>query len=543
MRSKFKEKPCTRFPVTMVAIIMAIMFISCGPLHASAAGGDIKVILNGEQVNLDNPPVMVNNRLLVPFRGIFKALGAGMEWDDRQRVVKAEKGETVIFLKVGANKATVNEREVSLDTPAILLGNRLYVPLRFVSETLEQKVSWDQATRQVLITSPSIPAPAPASVFQEKILENDTELKYHPDYSAVFKAGTRAMVDGQGNIKRGTLKNDTMLPYRGLNMMVFRGGTELEFNDKGCVIEGTLKHDSELTCGQGTQVWFTCAQPVAFYPDGHVKKGTILNDSNFHIAATEQIRFKARTEVEFDEQGYLVKGTLPANTKLRYSLRLDEDGNLSRLGEQWIVLLGEKPVTFSSRGLVIKGTLSEDSLLYYGDGLLVDFKEETEVSFDDNGFVKSGTLLVTSSLINARGLSIPIKKETVVQFFEGYLSQGILGSSIVLITASGSEVPLKEGSLVVFDEHGYLKQGTISGHTSLLYSDTEVKMVPLSRYERQYAIFMANTRIEFTNKGLVKSGTLAKSCSLPIADGKVQVFKANTRVSFDEKGFATVARP
>lgn len=540
MHSKFKEKPCTRFLVTMVAIIMAIMFVSCGPLHASAAGGDIKVILNGEQVNLDNPPVMVNNRLLVPFRAIFKALGAGMEWDDRQRVVKAEKGEMVIFLKVGANKATINEREVSLDTPAILLGNHLYVPLRFVSETLEQKVSWDQAKRQVVITSPSIPVPA--AVFQEKILEDDTELVYRPDYSAVFKAGTRALVDGQGHIKRGILKDDTMLPYRGLNMMVFRGGTEVEFNDKGCVAKGTLKHDSELRCGQGNQVWFTCAQPVAFYPDGQLQKGTIINDSNFHIAATEQIRFKARTEVEFDEQGYLVTGVLAANTNLRYSLRLDEDGNLSRLGEQWIIVLGEKPVTFSSRGLVIKGTLSEDSLLYYGDGLLVDFKEETEVSFDDNGFVKSGTLLVTSSLKNARGLSMPIKKETVVQFFEGYLSQGILGSNIVLITASGSEVPLKEGSLVVFDEHGYLKQGTISGNTSLLYSDTEVKMVPLSRYERQYAMFMADTRVEFTKKGLVKSGILAKSCSLPIADSKVQVFTANTRVTFDEKGFATASR-
>jgi hypothetical protein len=52
-------------------------------------------------------------------------------------------------LRIGENRATVNGKNVAFDTKAEFKNGRTMVPLRFVSEVLGAKVTWDQNTKTV----------------------------------------------------------------------------------------------------------------------------------------------------------------------------------------------------------------------------------------------------------------------------------------------------------------------------------------------------------------------------------------------------------
>lgn len=47
-------------------------------------------------MNLDVEPQMMNDRVMVPFRAIFEALGADIEWDADTATATASKGSTVV---------------------------------------------------------------------------------------------------------------------------------------------------------------------------------------------------------------------------------------------------------------------------------------------------------------------------------------------------------------------------------------------------------------------------------------------------------------
>lgn len=56
-----------------------------------------------------------------------------------------------IILKIGSKIANVDGKEVEMDVAPLILENRTFVPVRFVSEVLGCKVNWDEKDREVTI--------------------------------------------------------------------------------------------------------------------------------------------------------------------------------------------------------------------------------------------------------------------------------------------------------------------------------------------------------------------------------------------------------
>ena len=112
----------------------------------------VSVKINGEIQTYDQPPVILNDRTLVPLRGIFEALGAVVSWDEKNRTVTATKDGNMIKLTIGSKIALKNGLTINLDQPPQLINDRTMVPVRFVSEALGAEVDWDETTRTVSIT-------------------------------------------------------------------------------------------------------------------------------------------------------------------------------------------------------------------------------------------------------------------------------------------------------------------------------------------------------------------------------------------------------
>jgi len=112
---------------------------------------EITVTLNGLLLSFDQNPVIESDRVLVPLRGIFEALGATLQYEPVSRQVHAGWEGHEVVLYIGASTAWVDGKQVNLDVPAKILGDRTMVPVRFISESLEAVVDWDGPARQVVI--------------------------------------------------------------------------------------------------------------------------------------------------------------------------------------------------------------------------------------------------------------------------------------------------------------------------------------------------------------------------------------------------------
>ena len=150
----------------VVALVVTMAAALPYPAAAQAVRAQAaRVVVDGQAIAFDQPPVMIAGRLLIPLRGVFERLGARVEWHPDTGRVLARRGKTVVVLQLGSRYALVDGRRVLLDVPPIIIGGRTLVPLRFVGEALGAGVDWDPMGRIVYVTSPSPvampPAPAP----------------------------------------------------------------------------------------------------------------------------------------------------------------------------------------------------------------------------------------------------------------------------------------------------------------------------------------------------------------------------------------------
>lgn len=117
------------------------------------AEDQILVEIDDKTLDFDQPPLIINDRTMVPLRKIFETLGTKIDWDDSTSTVTATKGQTVIKLAVGGNIAYIIGLPVNLDTPATIVNGRTLVPVRFIVESLGAKVAWEDASKTVKIAT------------------------------------------------------------------------------------------------------------------------------------------------------------------------------------------------------------------------------------------------------------------------------------------------------------------------------------------------------------------------------------------------------
>jgi len=137
-----------------LCIILAIsLIISSFGMVSVFAENDIKVQINGKICDFDTKPMIINDRTMVPMRAIFEALGAEITWVDMTKTVVGVRNQKIVKLTINSPKAYIDGAEVTLDSVPVIVDSRTYVPVRFVSEALGEKVDWDGNTKTVIIDS------------------------------------------------------------------------------------------------------------------------------------------------------------------------------------------------------------------------------------------------------------------------------------------------------------------------------------------------------------------------------------------------------
>lgn len=112
------------------------------PVSVPSTSG-VKVVLNGSYVALNPAGVVKNNATFIPLRGVFEKMGASLLWDSKYQAVTIKSGSTTIVLYVGSKSAFVNGKDILLAQAPFMKNNSVFVPLRFISESIGASVTWD----------------------------------------------------------------------------------------------------------------------------------------------------------------------------------------------------------------------------------------------------------------------------------------------------------------------------------------------------------------------------------------------------------------
>lgn len=160
--SKLFRAPFTVLPSAALMVALAVpgsTAIQIGPESspvqmdfALPGNAGIQVVVNNTPVQFAGaPPVEANGSVLVPLRGVFEAMGAGVNYDSASHTITATKGSVNVVLPLGAQTAFVNGVSHTLSQPAQVVRGTTLVPLRFVAEALGGYVNWISASQTVEI--------------------------------------------------------------------------------------------------------------------------------------------------------------------------------------------------------------------------------------------------------------------------------------------------------------------------------------------------------------------------------------------------------
>ncbi len=134
--------------------------------------------VDGMDVSSDVPPVIIKERTLLPARAVFESMGAAVTWNEEARLVEVSLGTSTVQLTIDSKTAFVNGKQVAMDVPAMIIDSRTLIPVRFVGESLACGIGWNDTSRTVIITSPKINEITTISAI-DVVTESEEEEKFY----------------------------------------------------------------------------------------------------------------------------------------------------------------------------------------------------------------------------------------------------------------------------------------------------------------------------------------------------------------------------
>ena len=132
--------------ITIIMIITSIFPVSV--FGSDIPNNDIDIFVNGKLIEKyhDNmrPFIDNNSRTQVPLRTLAEAMGFKVIYENKTKTITIPTNGGNVVLQIGSNKVQTPDGTISMDTAAVIINGRTYVPIRFVSEALGWTVGYKQ---------------------------------------------------------------------------------------------------------------------------------------------------------------------------------------------------------------------------------------------------------------------------------------------------------------------------------------------------------------------------------------------------------------
>lgn len=138
-------------------LLFALMVQALVLWSTSSLAKEIEVDVNDKKVNFDVAPQVVSNRTMIPLRATLESLGADVEWNQETKTATGITDKYTLNLKINNNRIlklnnlTGRTEIIQMDVNPSVINGRTLVPVRFMAESLNNAVVWDNENRKVLI--------------------------------------------------------------------------------------------------------------------------------------------------------------------------------------------------------------------------------------------------------------------------------------------------------------------------------------------------------------------------------------------------------
>lgn len=143
---------------------------------------EIKVKIDGKTMTpKDMPAVSIDGRTMLPMRQIAQELGCEVVWNEEAQQVYVVNDDYTLVFTINKNIGYQNGKEFKMDVPPMIVNDRTMLPVRALATALDLNITWEDATRTVNIaekkaaqpsvpSTPSVPTtPAAPSITLNKV--------------------------------------------------------------------------------------------------------------------------------------------------------------------------------------------------------------------------------------------------------------------------------------------------------------------------------------------------------------------------------------
>ncbi|WP_342436432.1 copper amine oxidase N-terminal domain-containing protein [Paenibacillus sp. FSL L8-0436] len=138
--------------VFVSSLILAFSMLTSTCVMAASSKQELSLNINGHKED-GQKPIVINNITLVPIRTVSLLPDVKVDWNKKTKsVTVTENGSgNTLKLTTGSKIAYVNGNQVSLGAVPTVKNGAVYVPFRFIGESLKANVFWDTGTKTVVI--------------------------------------------------------------------------------------------------------------------------------------------------------------------------------------------------------------------------------------------------------------------------------------------------------------------------------------------------------------------------------------------------------
>jgi hypothetical protein len=119
-------------------------------------------IFNYESKTMDCTPIIINGRTMLPARYVVEELGGKVTWEPLSKTVTCKlksisdsSKDNELILWLNKNQARLNGKDTLVDINSnikpLIINGRTMIPMRFLCESLECSVEWDNSSKSILV--------------------------------------------------------------------------------------------------------------------------------------------------------------------------------------------------------------------------------------------------------------------------------------------------------------------------------------------------------------------------------------------------------
>jgi hypothetical protein len=147
----------------------------------------ITVVLNHRELaflkeeGFGMPFIDANNRIMLPLRKPMEAIGAKVSYEEVSKKVTAVHDGITVQVTVGDNRIAVNGQMEAMDTAAVNVEGRVYIPLRAVFTAFGYDLEWHSVSKTAYVTQKSTPEIAFWKKEVVSDLPGNTRIRYYTE--------------------------------------------------------------------------------------------------------------------------------------------------------------------------------------------------------------------------------------------------------------------------------------------------------------------------------------------------------------------------